>query len=136
MIDINRLPHGTETVEKVYDLVVIGGGLAGISAAVMAARLGCSVVLIHNRPILGGNFSSEIGVHLSGAAAIGRGVIRHMRETGIVEEIATEIRHSHHHHRNVYMQPIQDLVLLDYVSSEPKIDLFLNTLLNLCHLLH
>lgn len=49
-----------------YDLVVVGGGIAGCAAAVSAARLGCRVALIHNRPVLGGNNSSEVRVGLSG----------------------------------------------------------------------
>jgi len=49
-----------------YDLAVVGGGIAGICAAVSAARLGLSVVLVHDRPALGGNNSSEIRVHLMG----------------------------------------------------------------------
>ncbi len=49
-----------------YDLVVVGGGMAGICAAVSAARLGCKVALIQNRPVLGGNNSSEVRVGLSG----------------------------------------------------------------------
>lgn len=49
-----------------YDLVVVGGGIAGCSAAISAARLGCKVALIQNRPILGGNNSSEVRVGLSG----------------------------------------------------------------------
>lgn len=49
-----------------YDLVVVGGGVAGISAAVSAARLGLKVALVHDRPVLGGNNSSEIRVHLGG----------------------------------------------------------------------
>ena len=49
-----------------YDLVVVGGGIAGICAAVSAARLGSKVALIQNRPILGGNNSSEVRVGLSG----------------------------------------------------------------------
>lgn len=56
---------------KKYDLIVVGGGVAGISAAVAAARLGCSVALINDRPILGGNNSSEIRVHLGGRINIG-----------------------------------------------------------------
>ena len=47
-----------------YDLVVIGGGVAGICAAVSAARFGCKVALVNDRPIAGGNNSSEIRVHL------------------------------------------------------------------------
>ena len=49
-----------------YDLVVIGGGIAGICAAVSAARYGNKVALIQNRPVLGGNNSSEVRVGLSG----------------------------------------------------------------------
>ncbi|WP_349770679.1 FAD-dependent oxidoreductase, partial [Atribacter sp.] len=45
-----------------YDLIVVGGGLAGTCAAVAAARLGCRVALVQNRPVLGGNSSSEIRV--------------------------------------------------------------------------
>ena len=54
-----------------FDFVVIGGGVAGICAAVSAARLGCKVALIHNRPILGGNNSSEIRVGLGGHIGLG-----------------------------------------------------------------
>ena len=49
-----------------FDLVVVGGGMAGCCAAVSAARLGCRVALIHDRPVLGGNNSSESRVGLSG----------------------------------------------------------------------
>jgi len=49
-----------------YDLVVVGGGVAGCCAAVSAARLGCKVALIQDRPVLGGNNSSEVRVGLSG----------------------------------------------------------------------
>lgn len=52
-----------------YDLVVVGGGIAGICSAVSAARLGCKVALIQNRPVLGGNNSSEVRVGLSGLIA-------------------------------------------------------------------
>ena len=49
---------------KDYDLVVVGGGIAGICTAVSASRLGLSVALVHDRPVLGGNNSSEVRVHL------------------------------------------------------------------------
>ncbi len=51
-------------ISKDYDLVVVGGGIAGICTAVSAARLGLSVALVHDRPVLGGNNSSEVRVHL------------------------------------------------------------------------
>lgn len=59
-------------VQKGYDLVVAGAGLAGMSAAVAAARLGCKVALINDRPIVGGNNSSEVRVHLGGALELGK----------------------------------------------------------------
>lgn len=49
-----------------YEFIVVGGGLAGMSAAVAAARLGVRTALVHDRPVLGGNNSSEIRVHTSG----------------------------------------------------------------------
>lgn len=59
------------TTRKQYDFVVVGGGVAGICAAVSAARNGCKVALINDRPVLGGNNSSEIRVHLGGRIEVG-----------------------------------------------------------------
>ncbi|MDX2414703.1 MAG: FAD-dependent oxidoreductase [Bacteroidales bacterium] len=58
-------PNKTITDEK-YDLVIVGGGIAGCAAAIAAAEMGQQVALIHDRPILGGNASSEIRVHTEG----------------------------------------------------------------------
>lgn len=49
-----------------YDLVVVGAGIGGMCAAISSARLGMKVALVHDRPILGGNNSSEVRVHLGG----------------------------------------------------------------------
>lgn len=49
-----------------YDLVVVGGGIAGTAAAISAARLGVKVALVQDRPVLGGNNSSEVRVWLNG----------------------------------------------------------------------
>ena len=73
---------------KFYDFVVVGGGMSGICAAVAAARKGVRTALIQNRPVLGGNASSEMRMHICGAD-------NHMsrpnaRETGILEEILLE----------------------------------------------
>ncbi|HID22726.1 MAG TPA: FAD-dependent oxidoreductase, partial [Planctomycetaceae bacterium] len=60
-------------VEKTgYDLVVIGGGYSGLGAAISAARMGCKVSLIQDRPVLGGNGSSEVRVWAQGLIRRGR----------------------------------------------------------------
>ena len=67
-----------------YDFVVVGGGIAGMCAAVSAARLGCKVALVNDRPVLGGNNSAEVRVHLGGHVEIGpnKGLGRMIREFG------------------------------------------------------
>ena len=53
--------------EEHYSFVVVGGGMSGLCAAIAAAREGVKTALIHARPVLGGNASSEIRIHISGA---------------------------------------------------------------------
>jgi hypothetical protein len=60
------------TEEGPFDLVVVGGGYAGMGAAISAARMGCNVALIQNRPVLGGNGSSEVQVWANGLIRRGR----------------------------------------------------------------
>ncbi|MBE6596854.1 MAG: FAD-dependent oxidoreductase [Ruminococcaceae bacterium] len=64
-----------------YDVIVVGGGPGGVPAAIASARKGMKTLLIHNRPVLGGNGSSEIGITFEGAGSHG------IRETGIAEEL-------------------------------------------------
>lgn len=79
----NRLNLSEPQLRK-HDFVVIGGGIAGMCAAVAAARLGCNVALVNDRPVLGGNNSAEIRVHLGGHVEIGpnKGLGRMIREFG------------------------------------------------------
>lgn len=98
------------------DLCVVGGGMAGICAAIAAARGGASVVLMQERPVLGGNASSEIRMWVCGAHG------ENNRETGIIEEIALEnLRRNPT--KNFY---IWDTVLYDFVLREKNITLLLN----------
>lgn len=98
------------------DLCVVGGGISGMLAAISAAREGIKVVLMHERPVLGGNASSEIRMWICGAHG------ENNRETGIIEEIALE---------NSYRNPtksyaVWDTVLYDFVKREENITLLLN----------
>lgn len=103
------------------DVTVIGGGLAGVCAAIAAARLGQTVSLVQNRPVLGGNSSSEVRVWVCGAT--GHGVNRYARETGIMGELFAE-----NQYRNPEGNPyLWDLVVLEAVRAESRITLFLNT---------
>ncbi|MEM6965589.1 MAG: FAD-dependent oxidoreductase [Bacteroidota bacterium] len=104
-----------------YDVVVIGGGAAGMCAAVAAARNGAKVVLVQDRPVLGGNSSSEIRVHLNGVNRLKNGLPE--RETGIIEEILLHNRF--HNPQDAY--PVWDYILYDFITREPNIDLKLNT---------
>ena len=67
-----------------FDLVVVGGGIAGMCAAVSAARNGCKVALVNDCPLWGGNNSSEVRVHLGGIIEVGpyKGLGRMIREFG------------------------------------------------------
>ncbi len=103
------------------DITIIGGGLAGVCAAISAARNGKTVSLIQNRSVLGGNSSSEIRVWVCGATK--HGINRYARETGIMGELFLE-----NQYRNPDGNPyIWDLLLLEKVKAEKNISLFLNT---------
>ena len=81
-----RMLHIPDTPQRVesFDFVVVGGGIAGMCAAVSASRLGCRVALVNDRPVLGGNNSSEVRVHLGGVIEVGpnKGLGRMIREFG------------------------------------------------------
>jgi len=100
-----------------FAVAVVGGGMAGICAAVAAARHGAKTVLIQDRPVLGGNASSEIRVCVCGAESAGQ------RETGIIEEILLE---------NRFLNPqdsytVWDHLLYDFATREKNLSLMLNT---------
>ena len=105
-----------KSVSHTADLCVVGGGLAGMCAAIAAARHGSRVVLMHDRPVLGGNASSEIRMWICGAHG------GNMRETGLVDEILLE---------NMYRNPqrnysIWDSVLYEKCRFQENLTLLLN----------
>ena len=100
------------------DLVVVGGGIAGICAAVSAARGGLKVALVHDRPVLGGNNSSEVRVHLGGRQNLGP----FPRLGDVVAEIGPA-KGGNAQAASVY----EDGRKLAVVAAERNIELFLNT---------
>jgi hypothetical protein len=113
------------------DFCVVGGGMAGLSAAVAAARHGARVALVQDRPVLGGNASSEIRMWICGAHSTGHGHAHEGQppaegdnhETGIVEEILLE---------NLYRNgtpsyAVWDAILYEKARYQEGLQLFLNT---------
>ncbi|NIA21451.1 MAG: FAD-dependent oxidoreductase [Anaerolineaceae bacterium] len=109
------------TVKIRTDLVVAGGGMAGLVGAVAAARHGAKVVLVQDRPVLGGNASSEVRVWVGGAQ--GHTINRFAREGGILNEILLEQLHRNPH----CSPPVWDAILLELVTGQPNITLLLDT---------
>ena len=102
------------------DFCIIGAGIAGICAALSATRHGAKVLLMTDRPVLGGNSSSECRVHICGADIQNHNL--NMRETGILEELRLE---------NIKKNPnesysLWDAVLYDKVRNEANIKLLMN----------
>ncbi len=119
----NKEKRGSKTVELNCDLAITGGGTAGVCGAITAARKGIKVVLIQDRPILGGNASSEVRLWILGATSHMGNNNRWSREGGVMDEILVE---------NLYRNPegnavIFDTVLLEKVLNEDNITLLLNT---------
>ena len=104
------------------DFCVVGGGLAGLCAAVAAARHGAKVALMQERPMLGGNASSEVRMWVCGAHG------RDNRETGLVEELMLE---------NLYRNPdynysVWDGILYELAAYQENLTLLLNCTCNDC----
>lgn len=106
-----------KTITYKTDLCVVGGGLSGLCCAIAAARHGIKTVLVHDRPVLGGNASSEIRMWVCGSHG------KDNRETGIIEEIILE-----NFYQNKGLKfPIWDSVLYEKAKAEQNLTLLLNT---------
>jgi hypothetical protein len=97
-----------------FDFIVVGAGAAGCNAAIAAARGGAKVALIQDRPMVGGNNSSEMGVPISGGSSSGKG-----RETGLNEEIG---RISAYNYETKWASGAEHVL-----AAEPNITVFLNS---------
>lgn len=121
--EFNEISRKNLVVTHKSDLTVVGGGMSGVCCAITAARAGIKVVLIQDRPVLGGNASSEVRLWILGATSHMGNNNRWAREGGIIDEILTE---------NLYRNKegntlIFDTILLEKVDKEPNITLLLNT---------
>jgi hypothetical protein len=108
------------------DLTVVGAGIAGMCAAVAAAIEGLNVALINDRPVLGGNASSEIGVGIEGASHQGFNPAIYAKETGLIEELRQMIE-EYNQNKGYGELGVIDAVFFDYIYNEPNIKLYLNT---------
>ncbi|MGC0417302.1 FAD-dependent oxidoreductase [Embleya sp. AB8] len=106
------------------DLVVVGGGLAGLCLALAAAREGADTVLVHDRPVLGGNSSSEVRVIPAGAGHVSAWA----RETGIVEDLLLDDRAANHAQfwEGGLTNSGWDLTLLDATRRQPGLRVIRN----------
>jgi hypothetical protein len=105
-----------KTINHEVDFCVVGGGMAGLCAALAAARHGAKTLLMQDRPVLGGNASSEIRMWICGAHGADN------KETGILEEILLD-----NTYRNPTLKyPIWDSMLYALAQAEPNLTMLLN----------
>lgn len=118
-----RPPHepNLTLVELTCDLFVAGGGMAGVCAAVAAARHGAKVVIVQDRSRLGGNSSSEVKMHIVGADMSGGRP--GWRESGLIEEFRLDDAVGNPQRS----REMWDLLLYDKLKSEPNVTLLLDT---------
>ena len=109
--------------EQKFDVIVVGGGMAGLCAALAAAREGANTALVHARPVLGGNASSEIRIHISGADQSLKQP--DYAEGGLLYELMLENKA----HNENFSYSVWDMVLFDAAKAEKNLTLFLNTVM-------
>lgn len=111
-----------------YDVVVIGGGMSGICAALAAARHGARTALVHDRHVLGGNASSEIRMHICGASE--NLAKPDLEESGILHEIMLDNKS-----RNDYYNfSIWDMLLFSTVKRQKNLTVYLSTAMESCEM--
>lgn len=112
--------------EKNFEVVVVGGGMAGLCAAIAAARQGSRTALVHARPVLGGNASSEIRVHISGAD-------QSLKQPDYAEGgLLYELMLANKHCNDTFSYSRWDMVLFEKAKEEQNLEVFFNTVMYDC----
>ena len=114
--------------ERNFDLVVVGGGMAGLCAAIEAARDGVKVALINSRPVLGGCASSEIRVHISGADQSLKQT--DYAESGLLYELMLENKARNEN----FSYSVWDMIPFEAATKEKNLTLFMNTVMYDCEI--
>jgi hypothetical protein len=117
---MSSFPNNLNRENHEFDVCVVGGGMAGICAAIAAARNGAKTALIHDRPVLGGNASSEVRMWICGAHG------KHNKEAGILEEIQLD----NLKYNSSLNYSLWDSVLWGKTHFQPNLSLFLNASCN------
>lgn len=112
--------------EKHYEVIVVGGGMSGLCAAMASARQGVHTALVHARPVLGGNASSEIRIHISGADQSLKQP--DYAEGGLLYELMLENKYCNDN----YSYSLWDMVLFDKAKAEKNLDIYFNTVMYDC----
>jgi len=104
-----------------FDVLIIGGGLSGVCAALASARSGAKTAIVQNRSVFGGCSSSEIRMHICGANCHARK--KDLAETGIIEELLLANKDINHN----FSFSLWDVVIWSKIKEEKLLECFLNT---------
>ena len=113
-----------KVISKEYPVVIVGGGLSGVCAALASARQGVKTAIIQGRSVFGGNNSSEVRMHVCGANC--HAEKKDLAETGILMEL--QLLNKQVNPNNSF--PMWDMVMWGKLKNEPNLDCYLNTVMD------
>ena len=111
-------------ISKQYSVVIVGGGLSGVCAALASARQGVKTAIVQGRSVFGGNNSSEVRMHVCGANC--HAEKKDLAETGILMELQLLNKQVTPN----YSFPMWDMVMWGKLKKEPLLDCYLNTVMD------
>ena len=120
---VREVPEASQNpaIQQTYDVVVVGGGMSGLCAAIASARTGAKTALVQDRSVFGGNASSETRMHIAGASCHwGK---KDAAETGILMELQLTNKYLN----DSYNYSIWDGVLWSAAQNTQNLDIYMNT---------